>query len=487
MDVTRYLSRPKSLDAAFPWILALLAVGYVAYHWSNPVETVTDSGSYLDFNSLRTATYPIFLDLVTAVFGTVDAVAKAQLVIAAGTFAFLGWSLYRAFGSALFALAPVAALILHPQIASFHSAVMTESLFISLLCLLIGFSALTSSRDGLWGWTVSAALSCGLAITVRPAGVSLLIIWPVLFWLIWRRLDGRRVVLAVAVIAPIALCLIVENTLWHAYHESSSRPSLADRHLFAKALMVESEPSLSDPELARLAATGRLVTAPARELIADAPSHYAQVTLLSNFEGEVQWWRELDSEINEIERQRGISQSDVFAQVGRTAMLNAPLAWIGNALTHYFGLWSRAYVTPAIYEEYQTYIENAEPNPLVPNGFSRSADPLSPIQRLSSSLMATGLLISTLAVGLAAWQRLRHGDPDARLVVAAVCCLAIHTHLLTAGLFGIMATRYAVAMGPFLAVCGVLLASWTIEYARNAAAARFPALAAPRLGGGRSR
>ena len=29
--------RPARFQAAFPWLLALLAVGYIAFHWSDPV------------------------------------------------------------------------------------------------------------------------------------------------------------------------------------------------------------------------------------------------------------------------------------------------------------------------------------------------------------------------------------------------------------------------------------------------------------------
>ena len=72
--------------------------------------------------------------------------------------------------------------------------------------------------------------------------------------------------------------------IWHASHDSESRPSLADRHLFAKALVIEPGPTLSDPELAGIVAMGREVTAPARELIASAPSHYARAILLAEFE-----------------------------------------------------------------------------------------------------------------------------------------------------------------------------------------------------------
>ena len=134
MMITTYFSRRKPMKTAFPCLLVLLAVGYIAYHWPNPVELYPDSGGYLNFSEHRTAGYPVFIMLVSGLSGTVDAVPRAQLFIAAWSFAFLGWSFQRAFQSNFFALVPVLLLMIYPQIADVHSYILTESLFIALLC-----------------------------------------------------------------------------------------------------------------------------------------------------------------------------------------------------------------------------------------------------------------------------------------------------------------------------------------------------------------
>ena len=355
-------NRHYSLEAAFPWLLALLAVGYVAFHWSDPVTLAPDSGGYLNFSEHRTAGYPLFLRAVEALFGTTDAAQKVQLVIAASAFVFLGWSVHRASRSPFFALAPVVALMLYPRVANLHGYILTESIFVSLLCLMIGAIALSAHRPT-WQWFAFAALACGLAIAVRPAGLSLLAIWPLLFWLTWRRCEGRRLALAAAAVAPIALCIVAENVIWHAYHDNDSRPSLADRHLFSKALIIEPEPSLSDPELAGIVAMGREVMAPARALIAGAPSLYARATLLAEFEvtGQHETYGKVFSPaVRAVAGQRGLEEHRLLAQMGRPAMLSSPVAWIGNGLTHYTGLWSRAFVTPATLDEFQSYIDGTQ-------------------------------------------------------------------------------------------------------------------------------
>ena len=370
------LSRHYSVEAAFPWLLALLMVGYIAFHWSDPVTLAPDSGGYLRFSEHRTAGYPLFLRAVETLFGTTDAAQKAQLIIAASAFAFLGWSVHRAFRSPFFALAPV--------------------------------------------------------------------------------------------VAPIALCLVAESIIWHPSHDSESRPNLVDRHLFAKALVIEPGPTLSDPDLAGILAMGREVMAPARELIAGAPSHYARAVLLAEFEVTGQhatYSRVFSPAVRELAVKRGLKEHRVVAQIGRPAMLSSPIAWIGNALTHYTGLWSRAFVTPATLNEFQSYIDGTERNELFEriSPFRQGVLHGSRLGFVVRYALGTVLAILPIAAVAATWQRLRQTCPDGRLVVAAVGALAVHSHLLFVGLFGVMAGRYADSMAPMMAVSGALLALWVLD------------------------
>ena len=466
----KYFER-RRLDDAFPWLLALLALAYVALHWSQPLALVPDSGGYLAFSDHRTAGYPLFLKAVDALFGTTDAAPRVQLVIAAASFAFLGWSLHRAFRSPLFALLPVVALMLYPRIAELHAYILTESVFVSLLCLIVGGIALAVQRPS-WRWTALAALACGLAITVRPAALSLLVVWPFLFWLTWRRSDGRRLALAAAVVVPIAICMLAETLAWRAHHESGPRPNLVDRHLFAKALIIDRQPSLSDPELAAILAMGREVFAPGRALIAAAPSHYARTRLLVDFEVAAQhstYSRVFSPLVKDVAARRGVDEYRLLASLGRPAILSEPVAWARNALAHYLGLWFPywAYVSPATLDEYQSYIEAAPPDELFGYDpiFGHKEPPGPALAFAVRTTLAAGLAVSLLAFALATWQRFRADDrsPDARLVLAATAGLAVHAHFLLIGLTGVVATRYVGAMGPLLAVSGAYVAAWVVH------------------------
>ena len=463
--------RHRRTETLFPWLLALLALSYIAVHWSQPLVLFPDSRGYLQFSGHRTAGYPLFLWAVDAVFGSTDAAPNAQLAIAAGTFAFLGWSLHRAFGSPLISLAAVVALVLHPRITDLHGYILTESVFISFLCVMTGSIALACHRTS-WRWAAVSALACGLAITVRPAGLSLLVVWPFLFWLVWRRWRGQRVVMVASVVVPIALCLIAESMAWHAHHDSGARPNLADRHLFAKALVIEPQPLIGDPELAAIVALGRDVMSPARALTANAPSLFARSTLLGEFEVTAQhetYGKTFSPLVRELARQRGVGEYRLLAQMGRPAMLSEPFAWAGNAFTHYLGLWSWVFATPATRQEFQSYIDTTEPSPLFEriSQFRRGVPPGSwPgfAFRVGMGIPALAILV---AVALAVWQRLGRTCPDNRMEVAAVCALAVHSHLLFVGMFGVMVGRYADAMAPTAVAAGALLAGWGLDRLRG--------------------
>ncbi|MXY57655.1 MAG: hypothetical protein F4029_02215 [Gammaproteobacteria bacterium] len=461
------------METLFPWLLGLLVLGYVALHWSQPVILAPDSHGYLQFSAHRTAGYPLFLWWVDALFGSTDAAPKVQLVIAAGAFAFLGWSLQRASGSLFFSLAAVMALLLYPRIADLHGYVLTESVFISLLSLMTGSIALACQRAS-WRWAAVSALACGLAIAVRPAGLSLLIVWPFLCWLAWRRWQGQRVAMVTAFVVPVALCVVGESMAWHAHHDSGSRPNLADRHLFAKALVIEPQPHIADPELAAIVAVGREVMAPARALTANAPSLFARSSLLRAFEVTAQhatYGEVFSPLVRDLARQRGVGEYRLLAQMGRPAMLAEPAAWAGNALTHYFGRWSWAFATPVTRKEFQSYIDGTEPNPLFERtSLFRLGVPAGSWSGFAFRLaMGIPALLILVAVPLAVWQRFGRTCSDSRLEVAAISALAVHTHLLFAGTFGVMVGRYADAMAPMAVAAGALLAGWGLDRLRRPA------------------
>ena len=136
---------------------AVMAAAYVAWFWSNPIgggawspfgddPMYGDAIGYIHFNRYRTAGYPVFLDLVAAVFGSVEAAPRVQLALAAASVWLLAWSAARA--AAAPGLAPALALVLFAVSSAtrFHAYILSEALFVPLLCVMAGLLALAAAR-----------------------------------------------------------------------------------------------------------------------------------------------------------------------------------------------------------------------------------------------------------------------------------------------------------------------------------------------------
>lgn len=494
----------------FPWLLGLLAVVYALYFWTNPLDAelfAADSRGYIEFAPERSAGYPLFLDLID-VFGAANTTPPVQVALAAGAFAFLGWSVWRAFGTPFAALILVALMLTDRTLGGLHAVILADSLFASLLAVTAGAIALTAAR-GSWRWAAVGSAASGLAIAVRPEALGLLPAWPLLLWLVWRRAEGARLRLAAAVAAPLLLALIAEDAVWNARHGGSAdRSNPPNVQLFAKSLLMGSEPD-APAGLADFAALGRETMAPARELVADAPGLQGRALTLRRFEVAARgdtYRRALQGEGRALAREREDSIDTVFADLGSAAAPWRPAAW-GNALVHYGGLW-RAYWSygSGFIEDYEAWTATLERTPLFEEAnVFRPLSPAPPWPRwklatrfvpapLKSAWLsvadwlpttdgarlklALGLAASIAALGIAIEQRERRSRiPDGRVATAAVCGLMVHGHFLWVGLTGPAAPNYAFAVWPLLAISFLLTASWALDGARALLARRFPRLA----------
>ena len=479
-------SHRSRLDALFPYLL-LLAVAGSFLLWDRTTYHAGDSHSYLTFHPTSTATYPLFLDAVAAFFGTVEVVGQIQLVLAAIALVFFGFAMRRAFNAPLMSLILVAFFGNWPHLTLQHSHVMTESLFVSCIYVLLGFLMLLLRRPS-WSTAASASLACGLAITLRPAGVTLAPLLVVALWLIWHQCADNRKVIAAALILPVALCLWGESALWKAHHNQHYRPNGANMHLFAKALLITPAPTVADAELARMIAHGREVMALGRELVESAPSLQAKIYLLVKFEVTAHhktYWRAIAPLMQSVAATRGQTDNDLRGEAGRAVLMSEPASWLGNGLTHYWGMWSSFWIfDPQFVASFQAYVEDVKDvKDVAEHGLvadTQALDVLSPsgsvrhlrlpkvwFDEVFYWLMLVSFAVSFLAIGPALWQRFLRGVADRELALAAVCALAVHAHFLLCGFVGSAADRYAIVMLPMAAVCGTLLTSWA---ARNSLA-----------------
>ena len=144
-------ARSRSLEH---WSAAGVAILLVGTAWPGSFQALEfyDSASYIDFPALiadedfqamgpRTLTYPFVLML----FGTGSALVVMQYAANVAAFCWLGFVLGRVPGMALLGL-----LSLADNVRLWGSAVLTESLSVSLLAALVALSLVLGRRFG-WG------------------------------------------------------------------------------------------------------------------------------------------------------------------------------------------------------------------------------------------------------------------------------------------------------------------------------------------------
>ena len=474
-----------------PALLLGLSVGYFALWWTAPIgehiwsplgATMLhgDSPSFFFDNAAsryRWVGYPLFLAGVKAVFGTPAAVPRVQLLLLAAAVCFLGWMVWHTRRTAWLTVALAMTLFGLSAVARFHAYILSEALFAPLLCALLGV-VVRLARQASVGWVALGALLCGLAVTVRPAAMALLALWPFLGWLLWPRLRGRRWRLAAAVLLPLAGVFVVEAVVWRTVHGGQGeRPSIVNRALFAKAVLVPDDQAaahsrLPDADLARFLAEVRREAAPLRYLIAAAPERRMGAILLRNAESAAEGvsYGLFSEPLWALAARRGETADLLLGAIGWRALGARPGAWLANAATHWVAMWTYYSVNDAAFaERYGAYVrgrmnrDNArlfrDANAIQPAAAEAKPAAVVVLSRLAG---CGALACSVLAVGAVLWQRLRRDAVrlDDDLVIAAVSALLLHGCVLVAACFNKALLRYFIVTWPLQAVCGLLVLHW---------------------------
>ena len=442
-----------------------------------------DSRSYIAFDLRRTAGYPLFLDLVAAVFGSVAAAPKVQLALAAASAWFLGWSFARAAGAPWLAAVLVPAALAAAAAARFHAYILSEALFVPLLCAMAGLLALAAARPTARA-AFAAALACGLAMAVRPSAAALLAVWPLLLWFVWGRIAGRRGRFAAAIAAPLALCMAAEWAAWRAAHpDAPERPTVAGRQLFGKSLLIDPDPPpAADAELGAFVAEARAAAAPFRALAAGAPDWRSRTILLERAQFFLHmpiYTRLFRERAEALAARHGTPPNRLLGAAGLRALLAAPGAWAANAWVHYRGLWTQYSIAgPDFAGRRGLYVARLDDLPAVraaaPNdGEVRRASPRW-AAALNGAATSVSFLASLAAFAAAAWRRLRVGPGglDPGLAGAALAALAVHASFALFALVNYAHLRYAAATWPLQAAYCVVLAALAARCARRWAARR---------------
>ncbi|WP_147301082.1 hypothetical protein [Aestuariispira insulae] len=416
-----------------------------------------DSNSYMNFSGARTAGYPIFLKFFE-LLGGLSAVVIAQYGIAAIAGIYLSQAIKSFSGSRLIAAAAAALAIGNPVCLKFHNQILTESLFYSLLLIILGsLVAIFSHQKRSSIWVFSLAI--GASLFVRPTAFAYLPLMVILLGLGWDGLKGRRrAFIATAIFFPV-LFLFGDHASFRIVHGDQPRGSLAPLHLFAKASMIDSNtqnPFARDNPRWALWQEMEDGYAPTRQFVQQAPSLTSRAFMSPFFEVFAQY-QFARAEINLSAQQAGTTPHEIMVDVARKRLAANPSGYLGNAALNYYALWTifkGSYPTQV--EELKTYFaETPVPESKGKKTVFPLADQPSKISIIARPVLWGFWFLTTVIciIGLYLLWR-RQLTPLWRVQI--LLSLMIHGNFALIALTGVGIPRYTMTMWPAMAVIAVL-------------------------------
>ena len=399
-----------------------------------------DSASYLAFASYRPSGYALLLRLLGE-----QGALFAQPILAALALTYLGYELLALTRSSLLAGATMLAVALNPFLLVYHYKIMSDSLYVSLLMLLLGL-LIHLVRKPSPGIFATASLVAGAMISVRFVGwfvVPLMVLLPLLL----RSKVYSRLTFLAAALLPMLLIALTEAGVRTATH-SGSVNSLLGVSLYGKAGLIDAPP-LTDPS--RAAFVLDKTYAPIRELIAVSPTAAIARYLTVNYEICIEY---------SCSALLGIDTASPDAVRAALARIAAnPLGFLRLTWRHYVALWSPyGASTPGEYQAANDFLDSNRPLPFEEQApvFAKSLKPPRLGVVAEPAMFIVALLTGVLALAGVAAAILRQVLPPA-LLVAVIAALAVQGAFVLTALAGVGVPRYTLAMWPAMILA---LAGW---------------------------
>lgn len=416
-----------------------------------------DSASYLEFSSLRTALYPLFLKVLLNCGLDLVQIAYVQVALFSLSLFFLLSALLRLGIPRPVTAIFVALLGANVYFSSFHRTILTESLFCSVMMLVTAF-LLDFLRSNKSVFLALAALGMGLLVGIRPAAVGLV---PTLFvagWLKWQRRDVTRPIYVGVIVVPFALGIVCEWVTYRAYH-GDRRDSIAGNLFIGRAAML-ARPGVifTGPHAEVLTGLGQKLSAiyqPVHEFLSRVP--LPALPMFTAAYEEVGQDQLMPQEIEQAAELAGVPKEALLSDLAKQLVWANITGQMRLLLVQYVGQWSIASLTfPSTARAVNKLVDEYPKVPLLRN------DPddivLHPKARLSSyfiypAFLAAGLLtlLLTLALGPFLLRPSLAEEPRLQpLFLAAFFSLACQVYTIILSFLNIATARYLMAIFPVI-------------------------------------
>jgi len=457
-----------------PIVIALCGAYAVYCLVTNPGGPITtpDSLHYLNMTPIVPLGYPFFLQF-TGARGAII----AQPILFSAALALLGREVVRTTRSTWLAAAIIAGTIAIPQLREFHASILSESLFLTLLVIILAL-VVRFMHAPTWRVMAMIALAVGVSITVRRTGFAFVPVLLLMVLLQRRQLHGSQLAMAfAAALAPVAAIAAIEQATAPIVH-AGAPSSLLGRHVFAKAALIEAPPAATGTavsagdEAIRRALDDQLENAfaPIRAMLASAPDNVRGV-LTIYYETCLQGGC-ADEARTATQETIEARQTDVMGAAGSARILRAPWQFLQLTWLHYNSLWTVNRLRhPDSARDLNAFLATHRPLP-----YEELALSLGPGRTLeftgSRNVRFAQYAISAVAIitgGLALWglvAAIATPRLPPALGIACVSALIAHGGLILTALLAAGFSRFLLGLWPALVVACGFAVYWALMLAR---------------------
>jgi hypothetical protein len=425
------------------YVLPVIPIVLALIMWGRLGRAIADADTprYLANDPMRTATYPLFLDVIPE-----QALLPFQLLL-------LGLALAWLAAEAARLLAPLVATLLtlgsaaNPYVWELQATIMAEAITLPCMAIMVGCGLRFALRQDRRAFLV-AALLAGLTTSARSNLLPLLGTVLLMAWLVPGA--AKRARLALLALALFSAPVIAER-LYSAGVHGERLTSPLGRNLYMKAAIIDgpATPALSSHPLDQSLAAGiNEGFAPVRALLSRAPPGEVRNALAQNYEAcagypcaEAMFRPWLADEAALHERMKVIA----VRRLGEN-----PLEYLRLSATEYRRHWLlHPRKIPEVAERYNAFVEAERPMPF--------ADQLGPLakpvpaeeqkslyrlNRLAFNLIGLASILATVVLAIRRRSRLED--------VGLALLLGLQGVLVLSAFLGAGLPRYTMGLWPFL-------------------------------------
>ena len=434
--------------AVFVFIISLLT--------QDPENLIhPDSSGYLNFYTYRTAFYPVFLDIFFYLGVSIDEIPIVQSLFFSLSIYYLLRTLYKIYNNKIFLIVYVVLLVGNVWLMSLHGAILTESIYISLniaaMTALINFFYSGDTRH-----ILIFSLMLGLAASVRPSGVAMFVLFPVVILAASNYLKEFKWSWIFAIILPIVATQILESTLYRGYHGDIKRGSIMPIIIFGHGAMIEGDfkfNGIHKNVLEQYSKEIDLEFSEVKPFLDKIPYFWLKNQSLPNYEIYAQFKVLKEDRRNYFAEIAGVGRDELLMEIGKQRMLQGIDQWIENSLNYYAASWAlRVTSFPPFVSDYNTWINDQTSIP-----FNKKIKYL-PMNGKEPSMISMvafpGLLISGVISGLIGIMfivmLLLRKEMPLMFILSGIFSISVHGALIFSSFVNVATPRYTTTQFPIL-------------------------------------